>query len=274
MKIGYLGPQGTFAEEAGLGPFNFTESDLRPFPSVADVIKAVEDGTVSEGIVPMENSIEGSFNMTLDMLAFEANLMIEREVIVPITQNLLVKPGTKMGDITSVISQPHATAQCRQFISENLPNAITEAANSTAEAAKKVAAEEAGNRAAIGNALAAKLYGLEILAADIEDFKHNQTRFVMLGKNKVARTGKDKTSIVIMPHEDRPGILLQILQEFAFRFINLSKIESRPSKKALGEYIFFVDMEGHIDDTVIADAFKCLGCKFRDVKFLGSYPKA
>lgn len=273
MKIGYLGPQGTFAEEAGLGPFNFTESDLQPFPSVADVIKAVEDGTVAKGIVPMENSIEGSFNMTLDMLAFEANLMIEREVIVPIKQNLLVKPGTKMADITSVISQPHATAQCRLFIAENLPNAITEAANSTAEAAKKVS-EEDGHRAAIGNVLAAKLYGLEVLAEDIEDFKHNQTRFVMLGKDKVSRTGKDKTSIVIMPHEDRPGILLQILQEFAFRFINLTKIESRPSKKALGEYIFFVDMEGHIDDKVIEDAFKCLGCKFRDVKFLGSYPKA
>lgn len=273
MKIGYLGPQGTFAEEAGLGAFNFKEADLVPFASVAEVITAVEEGSISDGIVPIENSIEGSFNVTLDMLAFETNLFIEREVIVPIKQNLLAKPGVKLADISAVVSQPHAIAQCRQFLATNLPNAVTEAANSTAEAAKTVA-EEDGHRAAIGTALAARLYGLDVLAEDIEDYKHNQTRFVMLGKNKVARTGSDKTTIVIMPHEDRPGILLQILQEFAFRFINLSKIESRPSKRALGEYIFFVDMDGHIEDKVIADAFKCLGCRFTDAKFLGSYPKA
>jgi prephenate dehydratase len=272
MKIGYLGPQGTFTEEAGLGPFSFSEPDLVSFPTVAEVIEAVEDGAVSKGIVPIENSIEGSFNLTLDMLAFEANVLIEREGIVPIKHNLLVKPGTKMTDIKAVVSQPHATAQCRQFLKENLPKAVTEAANSTAEAAIKVAGED-GGRAAIGTALAAKLYGLEILAEDIEDVKGNQTRFIMIGKKKSARTGQDKTSIVVMPHEDRPGILLQILQEFAFRFINLTKIESRPSKQALGQYIFFIDMEGHIEDNVIADALKCLGCKFSDVKFLGSYPK-
>jgi prephenate dehydratase len=272
MKIGYLGPQGTFTEEAGLGPFSFQESDLVSFTTVGEVIEAVEAGEVSEGIVPIENSIEGSFNLTLDMLAFEANVFIEREGIVPIKHNLLVKPGTKMADIKAVVSQPHATAQCRQFLKENLPGAIAEAANSTAEAAKKVAGEN-GERAAIGTALAAKLYGLEVLAEDIEDVKGNQTRFIMVGKKKSARTGQDKTSIVVMPQEDRPGILLQILQEFAFRFINLTKIESRPSKKALGQYIFFIDMEGHIEDNVIADALKCLGCKFSDVKFLGSYPK-
>ncbi len=272
MKIGYLGPQGTFTEEAGLGPFSFAESDLVTFPTVADVIQAVEDGKVAKGIVPIENSIEGSFNLTLDMLAFEANVLIEREGIVPIRHNLLVKPGTKLTDIKSVISQPHATAQCRQFLKENLPNAVAEAANSTAEAAKKVAGE-GGASAAIGTALAAKLYGLEVLAEDIEDVKGNQTRFILIGKEKSARTGQDKTSIVVMPHEDRPGLLLQILQEFAFRFINLSKIESRPSKQALGQYIFFIDMEGHIEDKVIDDALKCLSCKFRDVKFLGSYPK-
>lgn len=272
MKIGYLGPQGTFTEEAGLGPFSFKESDLVSFPSVADVIQAVEDGAVSEGIVPIENSIEGSFNLTLDMLAFESNVMIEREGIVPIKHNLLAKPGMKLKDIKAVISIPHATAQCRQFLKDKLPGVVTEAANSTAEAAMKVA-EEDGNRAAIGTALAAKLYGLDVLAEDIEDVKGNQTRFIMIGKKKSARTGKDKTSIVVMPHEDRPGILLQILQEFAFRFINLTKIESRPSKQALGQYIFFIDMEGHIEDKVIEEAVKCLRCKFRDVKFLGSYPK-
>lgn len=273
MKIGYLGPQGTFAEEAGLGPFSFKESDLVSFPSVPDVIQAVEEGTVSEGIVPIENSIEGSINVTLDMLAFEANLLIEREVVVPIKHNLLVKKGVGLKDIKAVVSQPHATAQCRKFLKSNLPDVVTEAANSTAEAAKKVA-EENGSRAAIATLLAAQLYGLEVIAEDIEDVKGNRTRFVMLGKKRVTRTGNDKTSIVVMPHEDRPGILLQILQEFAFRFINLNKIESRPSKKALGEYIFFIDMEGHIDDKVIDDAIKCLGCKFTDVKFLGSYPKA
>ncbi len=272
MKIGYLGPHGTFSEEAGLGPFSFKEADLQPFTSVSDVIQAVEDGVVSEGIVPIENAIEGSVNLTLDMLAFEANVLIEREVVSPISHNLLVKQGTTMKNIKAVISQPHATAQCRQFLKKSLPRVLTEAANSTAEAAQKVAKDD-GHLAAIGTALAAKLYGLEVLAEDIEDVKGNRTRFIMVGKKKVARTGNDKTSIVVMPHEDRPGILLQILQEFAFRFINLTKIESRPSKKALGQYIFFVDMEGHIEDKVIAEAIKCLGCKFHDVKFLGSYPK-
>lgn len=272
MKIGYLGPQGTFAEEAGLGPFGFKESELVSFPTVADVIEAVENGIVSEGIVPIENSIEGSINLTLDMLAFESNVLIEREIVVPIKHNLLAKPGTKMADIKAVVSQPHATAQCRKFLKDNLPEAVTEAANSTAEAAMKVAGED-GQRGAIATGLAAKLYGLETLAEDIEDVKGNQTRFIMVGKKKSARTGQDKTSIVVMPHEDRPGILLQILQEFAFRFINLTKIESRPSKKALGQYIFFIDMEGHVEDNMIKDALKCLGCKFRDIKFLGSYPK-
>lgn len=271
-KIGYLGPPGTFAEEALLSVLKFDERALVPYPTVPDIIQAVEKGKVPRGIVPIENSIEGSINVTLDVMAFESNVLIEKEIIVPVRHNLIAHNGVKISDIKGIVSQPHATAQCRLYLAKNFPDVPIIAANSTAEAVKRVA-EGDRSYAAIGTILAAKLYGLSVLAADIEDYKDNQTRFVIVGKDKVPRTGHDKTSIICMIHEDRPGSLLQILQEFAYRYINLTKIESRPAKKALGEYIFFIDMEGHIDDPVVADAINCLKCKIKDVKFLGSYPR-
>lgn len=272
MKIGYLGPPGTFAEEALVKKLGVAQDELVSYTSVPEVIRAVEQGEVPKGIVPIENSIEGSINVTLDILAFEANVLIEREIIVPIKHNLLARPGVKREDIKAIISHPHAIAQCRRFLAETFPELPIVAANSTAEAAKAVA-EIHADYAAIGTSLAADIYGLNVLATDIEDFEDNQTRFVLVGKKKVPRTGRDKTSIVCMIHEDRPGSLLQILQEFAYRYINLTKIESRPAKKALGEYIFFIDLEGHQEDDIVAEALKCLKCKLKDVKFLGSYPR-
>ncbi|MDP3013064.1 MAG: prephenate dehydratase, partial [Candidatus Subteraquimicrobiales bacterium] len=177
-------------------------------------------------------------------------------------------------DIKMIISHPQATAQCRRYLAQKLSGVVIEAANSTAEAVRKVSLQKDKGIAAIGTRLAAELYGLEIVASNIEDFKDNLTRFVLVGRKATKRTGKDKTSIVCFIYADRPGSLLQILQEFAYRHINLTKIQSRPTKKALGEYCFWIDMEGHIEDEAVASAIKCLKCKTREVKMLGSYPKA
>ncbi|MEW6189598.1 MAG: prephenate dehydratase [Actinomycetota bacterium] len=273
VKMGYLGPQGTFTEEALLSAIQVDEKDLVPYPTEQEVIFAVDRGEVDKGIVPIENSIEGSVNVTLDTLTFGANLVIEREIIVPVRHNLIARPRVKLKDISLVISHPQATAQCRNYLVKNLPNVPVIAANSTAEAVKKVAEQE-GSMAAIGTHLAARIYNLNILESDIQDFKDNKTRFVLVGKDPAPRTGNDKTSVVCFIYEDRPGSLLQILQEFAYRYINLTKIQSRPTKKALGDYCFWIDMEGHLEDEVIASALKCLKCKIRDVKILGSYPRA
>ncbi len=272
-KIGFLGPWGTYTQEALVKLLPVSEEDLIPYTTEADVIKAVERGEVAKGMVAIENSIEGSVNATLDVLAFETNLFIEKEIIIPIHHCLMARPGVKLEEITTVISHPQALAQCRSYISKKLPRASLEIASSNADAAKTVS-EKSGKFAAIGPSLAAEIYGLDILDAGIADFEDNQTRFVLVGKEPAPRTGHDKTSIVCFIFEDRPGSLLQILQEFAYRYINLTKIQSRPTKKALGDYCFFIDIEGHVDDEIIASALKCLRCKVRDVKVLGSYPMA
>jgi len=272
-KVGFLGPRGTFTEEALLSVMQVELDDLVPFPTERDVIRAVDESKVEKGIVPIENSIEGSVNSTLDTLAFEANSTIEKEVIISTKHNLIGRKGTNIADISTVISHPQATAQCRRYLSKVLPGATIMAANSTAEAVKKVT-EGSPDTAAIGTSLAARLYDLEVLESDIEDFKDNKTRFVIVGKEPPPRSGSDKTSLVCFIYEDRPGSLLQILQEFSYRYINLTKIQSRPTKKGLGDYCFWIDMEGHLDDEPIASAIKCLKCKIRDVKVLGSYPRA
>jgi prephenate dehydratase len=189
--------------------------------------------------------------------------------------NLMTRPGVELGDITRVVSIPVATAQCRHFLREKLPNVRTEAANSTAEAAEHIARSKSGTVAAIAPARSAEIYGLSIVAADIEDHPENKTRFVAVAPDGVpARTGHDKTSIVVFQRADAPGSLLAILQEFAARSINLSKLESRPTKQSLGDYCFLIDLEGHIADEVVADALRSLHAKQASVKFLGSYPAA
>ncbi|HZD59641.1 MAG TPA: prephenate dehydratase [Anaerolineae bacterium] len=272
-KIGFLGPWGTYTQEALTKLLPISEEDLVPYTTEADVIKAVERGEVGKGMVAIENSIEGSVNATLDVLAFEANLFIEKEIVIPIHHSLMARPGVKLEEVKTVISHPQALAQCRQYLSEKLSHAKLEVASSNAGAAK-IVSEKGGKLAAIGPSLAAEIYGLDVLDTGIEDFDDNQTRFVLVGKEPAARTGRDKTSIVCFIYEDRPGSLLLILQEFAYRYINLTKIQSRPTKKALGDYCFFIDMLGHIEDEVVASALKCLRCKIRGVKILGSYPMA
>ncbi len=273
QKIGFLGPRGTNAEEALLNYMEVNEADLVSFPTVSEVIYATANNEVVKGIVPIENSIEGSVNETLDILTFGVEgVYIEKEIVVPIRHHLIAHAGVKEGEIKEIISHPQATAQCRGYLSTHFPKIPINAANSTAEAVKK-AAERDKEVAAIGTELAAKIYQLSVLASDVEDYEDNQTRFVIVGKEIAKPTGKDKTSLVAFIFENRPGSLLQILQEFAFRYINLTKIASRPTKKVLGEYYFWIDMEGHIEDEIIADAVKCLKCKLREVKVLGSYPR-
>lgn len=272
-RVAFLGPPGTFTEEALRSQPDLAGEELVPIRSVPEVITGVERGEADLGVVPIENSIEGSVNVTLDTLGFESDLLIQREVVLGIDLNLCARPGTELGGVKAIISHPHATAQCREWVAAKLPGVEIVAANSTAEAAQSVARSRSSGRAAISTALAARLYGLEVLAADVEDHPENETRFVVLGRGVPPQTGHDKTSVVVFQSQDRPGSLLAILQEFAARAVNLTKLESRPTKRGLGQYCFFIDCEGHIGDELVADVLRNLAAK-HGVKFLGSYPVA
>jgi prephenate dehydratase len=267
----FLGPAGTFSEEALLS-LGLDDVEPIPYPTIPDVFEAVESGECAHGVVPIENSQEGSVNATLDALVFDHELTIRQELVRDIHHVLAVAPGTKLSDIRTVISHPQATAQCRRWLFKNLPGVDVVAANSTAEAVQR-AVKEPGT-AGVGTELAARLNGAEVLVRSVEDFKGNQTRFVVLGTGLCDRTGHDKTSLALFMHKDRPGALLAILSEFAYGQINLTKIQSRPTKKQLGEYMFFVDLEGHVSDPEVALALDCLRLKLRTVKVLGSYPRA
>jgi prephenate dehydratase len=275
LRVGFLGPVGTFTEQALLTQTDLAECTLVPMATFSDVLVATNAGDVDLGFVAIENSIEGTVNVTLDTLAFDVDLMIQREVVISVQLNLLGQPGATLAEIDRVVSFPHATAQCRTFLSRQLPHAQTEAANSTADAARLLAESGTRTTAAIGTSLAAKVYGLDVLAEDVEDHPENQTRFFAVGRHSIpAPTGHDKTTLVIFQHADRPGSLLAILQEFAARSINLSKLESRPTKRGLGDYCFILDLEGHVADEVVADCLRNLKSKHGEVKLLGSYPAA
>lgn len=274
-RIGFLGPHGTFTEQALRTQPDLADAELVPFTTMPDVLRATEAGEVDLGFVATENSIEGSVNVTSDTLAFDVDLLIQREVVLPIQQHLMGLPGASLAGVERVVSIPHATAQVRNFLQRELPDVVELATTATAEGARMVAETGDPALAAIGNALAAEIYGLAILAGDIEDHPENQTRFVAVRPHVVpAPTGHDKTSLVVHQHADRPGSLLAILQEFAARSINLTRLESRPTKKALGDYCFVLDLEGHIVDDVVADCLRALRVKHGTVKFLGSFPSA
>lgn len=279
QRIGFLGPFGTFTEQALLTQADLAESELVPFRSVPEVLDAVQDGDVDRGFVPIENSIEGTVNFTQDALVFDHDLLIQREVVLDIEHCLLAPPHTVLADITTVHSIPVATAQCAAWLRSSLPGAEVQLASSTADAARTVAERMAAGEkgmAAIGSANAAGLYGLEVLARDIADHHGDQTRFVLVGRTGVpAPTGHDRTGIVVFQRADEPGSLLSILQEFAARRINLSLLISRPTKAGgLGDYCFIMYADGHIADELMADALRDLHTKQGGVKFLGSYPAA
>ncbi len=276
VKIAYLGPQGTFTEEA-LDKYisdikSEDEIEKIPYATMQEVIKSVDRGEAVEGIVPIENSLEGSVNITLDFLTFESEAKIIREITIPIRHSLIGKEKIAVSKIKKIISHPHATAQCKNFISTHLEGVEIIASNSTAEAIKML--QETDNSiAAIGTETAAKIYGLKIIEKDIEDNKENKTRFIFLGNSIQEKTGKDKTSIVCFLEEDKPGSLYTILKEFAERNINLTRLESRPAKKELGDYVFLIDIDGHIHNKEIFDVLETLRKTVYLVKILGSYPK-
>ncbi len=232
-------------------------------------MESVANGDSLLGVVPIENSIEGPVGITLDSLAHKFDLKIYKEIIIPINQNLIVNPGSTMDDIKDVYSHAQALAQCQDFVREN--NIQPHYAISTARAAKDIIGDK--SKAAIGNSKIVELYGLEILQSNIQDVENNATRFVVVSKNDHEMTGRDKTSIIFSIYEDKPGQLYKILGIFEKNNINLTKIESRPSKKGLGRYLFFVDFEGHKDDEVVQNILKEIEEQTYRFKILGSYPK-
>jgi len=274
-RLAFLGPPGTFTEEALLTQPDLAEYDLVPMRSMPDVLAATQGGEVDLGFVALENSIEGTVNVTLDSLIFDTDLLIRREVVLPVSLSLLAPPRTTIASLERVVSFPHASAQCRNWFAEHMPGVELVASNSTAEAAEWVGRERPAGTAAVGTALAAKLYGLDVLASSIGDHPDNATRFVLVSPSGIpAPTGHDKTSIVCFQRADRPGSLHAILGQFSARNLNLTKLESRPTKRGLGHYCFIIDLEGHVDDEVVADCLRDLHAQLAGLKFLGSYPAA
>jgi prephenate dehydratase len=273
--VAYFGPAATFTQEALLSEPDLAAAELTPLGSITAVLEAVADGDVELGFVPMENAIEGTVSATIDGLIHDVDLHIQREVVMDIHLHLMARPGTGLEDIRSVASYPHALAQCQKYLAKALPDAEQRAANSTADAARVLGESDSADGAAIAPRLAADRYGLVIVAEDVEDHPDNQTRFVLVAKSRVPKpSGHDKTSIVCFQRADHPGSLHGILGQFAARNINLTKLESRPTKQALGDYCFVIDLSGHVGDAIVADCLRDLHAGLAGVKFLGSYPAA
>ena len=275
-RVAFLGPFGTFTEQALRTQADLAECELVPYRTVPNVLDAVTNKEVDYGFVPIENSIEGVVNFTLDALAFDHDLYITREVVLDIHLCLAAAPGVTLADVTEVRSIAVATAQCHRFLGEALPDAAVVAAESTAAAAETVATDRSGHLAAITPRLAAERYGLDVLHDNVEDHPDNQTRFVLVSRGDIpAPTGHDRTALVVYQRADEPGSLMSILQEFAARRINLSNLVSRPTKHGgLGDYCFILFAEGHVADDLVADAMRALHAKQAAVKFFGSWPRA
>jgi prephenate dehydratase len=270
----YLGPEGTFTEAALRTLPEAAARVLVPMISVPAALDAVRRGEAGAAMVPLENSVEGAVHITLDELATGEPLTIVREVFLPIRFALLVRPGTRLGDIKTVTAHPHAQPQVRGWLAAHLPDAEWEPSASNADGARQV--REGRFDAAFAGEFAAATYGLDPLVTEIHDVENAVTRFVLVARpaRVSAPTGADKTSLVFQLPDDHPGALLEHLQEFAVRGVNLARIESRPTGKALGRYYFSVDCEGHIAEARVGEALKGLRRICPDVRFLGSYPRA
>jgi prephenate dehydratase len=270
----YLGPQGTYSHEAALffSGRNAANAELIECPSISEVFELVDRGRTTYGVVPIENSLEGSVNETLDAFAFTSGAHILAETVVDIHHNLIAPEGVGLAAIQSIASHPQALGQTRRWLLAHLPAASTIATASTAEGVRSALADPAGTTAAIGTTLATQLFGGSIIQEQIEDHFGNQTRFVLIGNKPEAAEAPLKTSLTLFMHEDRPGTLLMILSEFSYAGVNLTKIQSRPTKRALGDYMFWIDIEGSSDDVHVKAALDCLRLKLREVKVVGSYP--
>jgi prephenate dehydratase len=267
MKLGLLGPEGTFSEMAAKkwSP----KAELVFLDDMETVARAVDDGICDESIVPVENSLEGPVGVVMDTL-LETKSPIVGEEILPIKQCIMSRGS--LSDVKVIVSHPQALGQCRHYLHEHFPKAEIRSTGSTSHAARL--AQEFPEMAAIGCSESASRYGLKVLKEGIQDQQANHTRFIIIGKNPPGPTGHDKTSLAVYLDRDRPGALYDFLGEFARRSINMTRIESRPSKKVLGDYWFFIDVEGHREDKALKEAISAFKDKCTTLKVLGSYPRA
>ncbi len=280
MKVSYLGPTGTYTEEALLLSSAGIELELEPRATIFGAVDAVERGDVSRGFVPFENSIEGSVRATLDAIAFDtSHVQIVGEFDHPIRHNLIAGRERRLDEITVVLSHPQANAQCARFIREQLPEAEVRSIASTSDAVRRVGLSDQP-WAALGSAAAARAYGCVVLSEGVEDVADNVTRFVWLSggdylPTHAADDGAWRTTLVFSElGGDRPGALVDALTEFSKRDVNLVRIESRPLRRGLGRYLFFIDIEGDVSSGVTAEAVEALRSKAETVRILGSYPLA
>jgi prephenate dehydratase len=276
LRIAYLGPQGTFAEQAAMAMAETTGEryELIPVKTVPLALDAVRSSGVDLGCVPAENSVEGAVSATMDSLAIGEPLVVVAELVLPIRFSVLTRLGTAVEDIRTVASHPHALAQVQGWLEANLPGAMPRAANSTAAAAVAVQAGEFD--AAVTAPVAVPHYPLHEFAAGVADLPDAVTRFFLLSRPGMlpAPTGADRTSVIAVAAADRTGVLAELLTELAMRGINLSRIESRPLKGRFGEYRFYLDFDGHITEQRVGDALAALHRRCQELRFLGSYPKA
>ncbi len=281
LRYAFFGPVGTFSEAALRTVVG--DAPAQPFSSVDATIEAVRSGAADVGCVPIENSVEGGVPATLDGLAVGDPLVVVAEVVIPVTFVLAARPGVGLGDITRVSTHSHAYAQVRRWLQAHLPGVGYVPATSTAASAQSLAdelagGEPAGFEGAVCAPFAAARHGLDVLAEGIEDREGAQTRFVLLSRpgagTTPAPTGNDKTSLVVFLREERPGALVEALEQFVTRGINLTRIESRPSGDALGRYCFSIDCDGHVTDARVGEALMGLHRVSERVRFVGSYPRA
>jgi prephenate dehydratase len=280
MQVGYFGPEGTFTQEALIAGWPGGILEMVPLATIYDTVMAVHAGTVERALVPIENSLEGSVNATLDALAIETDdVAIVGEVVHPIRHCLIARTPLELSEIEVVVSHPQANAQCARFIRTRLPGARVIPGISTAEAVRSIA-EHDGPWAALGNRLAAERYGCHVLLAGVEDVAGNETRFVWLARAGTAGGSREsggpfKTAIVFWGvGSEAPGWLVACLSAFAERGVNLTRIESRPRKQGFGRYMFFCDLEGHAQDAHVADGLRALGEHVEHMRVLGSFPAA
>jgi prephenate dehydratase len=272
MPTAFLGPRGTFSEEAAVD-FAGTDTDLIAFDSFPALVSAVETGLANAAVLPIENSIEGAVSTTLDLLIHETKLKIAAEVVVQVRQFLVTAPGGELKSIKQVISHPQGLGQCRRFLERCLPGVSQVASLSTAGAVEEVVASGDPSRAAIGPLRATQLYGGHILAHDIQDNRANVTRFVVLKAEDSPPTGDDKTSLCFTLRSNVPGALYAVLGELATENLQMTKIESRPTKSWLGEYVFLIDLEGHATELPVARALDRVRELSDMFKVFGSYPR-
>lgn len=268
IKVAFLGPEGTFTHEAALKHFG-ASAKVAPMTAIDEVFREVESGACQFGVVPVENSTEGVVTHTLDSF-MSSNLNICGEVVLRIHHNLMVSDVTKTDSITRIYSHAQSLAQCRKWLDAHYPNAERIAVPSNAEAAKRMRSE--WNAAAIAGEAAAKLYGLTVLADKIEDMPDNSTRFLIVGQQDVGPSGHDKTSVVIAV-KNEPGALHDILEPFHRLGVDLTRVESRPSRTGNWNYVFFIDFDGHVETPKVQTALEEVSRRAADVKILGSYPK-